>query len=43
MKKFVPALFIVLMPGLIGAKLALADQAEAEVTAQQVVTYDVRF
>ncbi len=43
MKKFVPALFIVLMTGLIGAKFALADQAEAEVAPQQVVTYDVRF
>ena len=43
MKKFVPVFFIVLMTGLIGAKFALADQAEADVAQQQVVSYDVRF
>jgi hypothetical protein len=42
MKKFVPALFIILMTGLIGAKVALADANETEVARQQVGSYEVR-
>lgn len=40
MQKFIPAIFIVLMAGLVSAKFALAEEAQVE-SAQQVVTYSV--
>ncbi len=42
MKKLIPAFFIVLMTGLVGAKIALADHAQ-EAAGQPAISYDVRF
>ena len=42
MKKFVPALFIVLMTGLIGAKFALADASGTVVAQQQAAADSLR-